>query len=160
VEAPVGNTGRSRLAVYLTQPWVELGLVTEHAFGEHLRQVAQACADAGLELAVRPHPAERGGRYAVWHELGRDRPAELDPAVLAAAVVIGTDSTALLNLAAVLGRPALRVSLPQLRHLENGLGIRQRALLDTFLPPPVDARRRDVLAEALRSAAAAGQVSD
>ena len=46
VVAPVGNTGRSRLAVYLTQPWVELGLVTEQAFGEHLRQVAQV--DRGL----------------------------------------------------------------------------------------------------------------
>ncbi|MFW5469395.1 hypothetical protein ACOCJ4_05045 [Knoellia sp. CPCC 206435] len=150
----------SRLAVYLTQPWVEMGLVPAEAFEGHLRQVAQACTDAGLELAVRPHPAERGGRYAAWHELGRDQPAELDSAVLAAAVVLGTDSTALLNLAAVQGRPALRVSVPQLRHLEQGLGRRQRALLDTFLPTPLDPRQRDVLATALRSAAGPGQVSN
>ena len=159
-EGHAGTASGSRLAVYLTQPWVEMGLVTDQAFEEHLHQVAQACTDAGLGLAVRPHPAERGGRYAAWHELARDQPAELDDAVLAAAVVIGTDSTALLNLAAVQGRPALRVSLPQLRHLERGLGRRQRALLDTFLPRPVDPRRRDVLAAALRSAAAAGHASD
>jgi len=140
--------GESR-AVYLTQPWVELGLVSEEEFRTHLAQVASACSDAGLQFAVRPHPAERGGRYAAWSELPRDLPAELDPIVLGASVVIGTDSTALLNLAAVRGRPAFRVTLPQLGHLEEGLGAGQRSLLDTFLPAPVDARDGSALKAAL-----------
>ncbi|WP_353950852.1 hypothetical protein V6K52_14580 [Knoellia sp. S7-12] len=139
-------------AVYLTQPWVELGLMTEDAFRGHLEQVASACAHVGVGFAVRPHPAERGSRYAAWPELARDLPAELDPAVVGARVVLGTDSTALLNLAAVHGRPALRVTIPELHLLERGLGSGQRSLLAAFLPPPVDARQQDVLTHALEAA--------
>lgn len=151
---PVTLTARGpdTYAVYLTQPWVELGLVTDEEFATHLQQVAAACAEAGLVFAVRPHPAERAGRYTTWRELARDLPAELDPAVLGAALVIGTDSTALLNLAAVRGRPALRVSVPQLSQLEQGLGQEQRGLLDAFLPRPVDARDVDGLARAIERA--------
>lgn len=147
--APAASGAR---AVYLTQPWVELGLVTEDAFRAHLGQVAAACADVGVAFAVRPHPAERGGRYAAWPELARELPAELDPAVVGAGVVLGTDSTALLNLAAVQGRPALRVTLPELQDLECGLGSRQRSLLAAFLPPPIDARTRATLARTLEKA--------
>ncbi|MFC7491571.1 MULTISPECIES: hypothetical protein [unclassified Knoellia] len=149
--APTSAAGEAR-AVYLTQPWVELGLVTEDAFRGHLGQVAAACADVGLAFAVRPHPAEAGGRYAAWPELARDLPAELDPAVVGAQVVLGTDSTALLNLAAVQRRPALRVTLPELHRLERGLGSEQRSLLAAFLPPPIDARHRGGLTRALEAA--------
>ncbi|WP_156969776.1 hypothetical protein [Knoellia subterranea] len=131
------STVASGQAVYLTQPWVELGLVSEADFGQHLAEVARACSVVGLELAIRPHPAEEGGRYAAWRELPREVPAELDPAVVGAPLVLGTDSTALLNLAAVHGRPAVRVTLRSLEHLERALSRDQRELLDTFLPAPV-----------------------
>ncbi|MFW5474971.1 hypothetical protein ACOCJ5_16805 [Knoellia sp. CPCC 206450] len=138
-------------AVYLTQPWVDMGLLGEDAYRRHLEDVAAACEAAGLAFAVRPHPAEAGGRYAAWRELPRTRPAELDPHVLAGAVVLGTDSTALLNLAAVHGKRALRVSLAELDHLESALGGDQRSLLDAFLPAPVPARDGAVLTSALAS---------
>ena len=129
-------------AVYLTQPWVELGLVTEEAFGAHLEQVVAGVRRRGSQLRGAPSP--RGARRPVCRVAraarATSRPSWTRPCS-GPRVVIGTDSTALLNLAAVQGRPALRVTLPQLRHLEDGLGERQRSLLDAFLPPPVDARR-------------------
>lgn len=138
-------------AVYLTQPWVEMGLLGEDAYRSHLQDVAAASEAAGLAFAVRPHPAEAGGRHTAWRELPRDLPAELDPQVLAAAVVLGTDSTALLNLAAVHAKRALRVSMPELGHLESALGPDQRSLLDAFLPAPLPAGDRTALAAALAS---------
>jgi hypothetical protein len=131
--------GLPRQAVYLTQPWVELGLLAETAYEAHLRQTARACADQGLALMVRPHPVERTERYAAVPGIavlpGRG-PAELDQTVLDAVVALGADSTALLNVAALQGVPAVRLGLPELDVLEQRLAPRQRSLLDAFLPPP------------------------
>jgi hypothetical protein len=128
--APAGRV------VYLTQPWPALGLVDEGAYRAHLEAVDGACATAGLSLTVRPHPAEDPGRYAGLVSAARTGPAELDRAVSSAAAVLGADSTALLNLAAIHGTPALRVRVPGLERLTAGLAPRQRRLLDAFLPPP------------------------
>lgn len=134
-------------ALYLTQPWVELGVLDEAAYAGHLDAVAAACTAAGLTLAVRPHPAERVERYAAWSRVDGHLPAEVDPRVLAAQVVMGSTSTALLNLAAVHERRTVRVAVPELSHLEAGLGARQRSLLDAFLPSPVGI---DALGDALQ----------
>ena len=64
-------------------------------------------------------------------------PGELDPQVAGAAVVLGTSSTALLNVASLYGTPALRVAVPELAHLDDQLSHRQRSLLDAYLPRAV-----------------------
>lgn len=131
-----GDPGSPGRAVFLTQPWPELGLVPRDRYTEHLQDVARACAAAGLGLWLRPHPAEDREAYSGFDVLAGRGPAELDAAVTSAEVVLGADSTALLNVAAIHGRPAYRVSMPELDRLEANLGQRQRRLLDAFLPPP------------------------
>lgn len=123
--------------VYLTQPWPDVGVMSESAYLDHLRAVRDQCAAAGVELALRPHPSEDLGRYGGFVLVGGSVPAELDREVVGAAAVIGSNSTALLNLSAVHGTPAVRVTAPELQPLEAALTDRQRSLLDTFLPPAV-----------------------
>ena len=129
--------GRSanRTVVFLSQPWVELGLLSEERYLDHLGQIAAACRRAGLELAVRPHPGENAERFAEFRVVSRRTPAELDADVVAARAVIGVSSTAMLNMAAVHGRPALRVAIPELAHLDAELSSNQRSLLDQWLTP-------------------------
>ncbi|WP_156887558.1 polysialyltransferase family glycosyltransferase [Propionicicella superfundia] len=125
-------------AVFLTQPWVELGTVTDVAYRRHIAEVAAACTAAGYTFAVRPHPAEDASRYAQWDVLPGTVPAELDPRITSSAVVLGATSTALLNLAAIFRLPAYRVGGKELAVLDELLSPRQRALLDTYLPPTVE----------------------
>ncbi len=144
-----GEAAAPGTAVYLGQPWPELGVMAEAEYLDHLHVVAEACDGAGLTLVVRPHPSEDPGRYAGLTRSSSDVPAELDRAAVSAVVVIGSHSTALLNLAAVHGVPAVRVTAPGLAGLDRALGSRQRALLDTFLPSPLDpAGLRSALARA------------
>jgi len=62
-------------------------------------------------------------------------PAELDPDVVGATLVIGATSTALLNIKALYGTRVIRVVAPELTHLDHELSPGQRSLLDAFLPP-------------------------
>ena len=96
---------------------------------------------------LRPHPSESPARYRGFALTAGTGPAELDREVTEASVVVGSNSTALLNLAAVHGTRAVRVTAPELAPLEAALTDRQRTLLDTFLPPPVSV---DGLPSALR----------
>ncbi|MGL4174822.1 MAG: hypothetical protein ACRCSN_01995 [Dermatophilaceae bacterium] len=127
------------VAVYLSQPWPELGVLTPDQHAEHLVAVAAACDAVGLTLRVRPHPAEDLRRYDATRleVVNTTGPAELDAGVVGAAVVLGSHSTALLNIAAVHGTPALRVAVRGLDALEAGLSRDQSALLTTFLGEPV-----------------------
>lgn len=136
-----GDAPPPRTAVYLTQPWVDLGLVSEQQYAAHLREVSAACDRAGLRLVVRPHPRERLRPYADLPTIPTDRPAEIDRAVVDAAVVLGANSTALLNVRAIHRSPVARVRLPELAGLDARLGARQRSLLDAFLPTPVTVDR-------------------
>jgi hypothetical protein len=133
-----GSSPTAPVAVYLTQPWPELGVMSEGAYLEHLRGVREECAEAGLPLALRPHPSETPSRYAGFDLVGGRLPAELAREVVEATVAIGSNSTALLNLAAVHATTSLRVTAPGLGPLENALTERQRSLLSTFLPGPVE----------------------
>lgn len=132
-----GTPPPGRRAVYLTQPWPDIGVMPEAAYIEHLVAVRDQCAAAGIGLALRPHPSEDLRRYAGFDVVTGGAPAELAREVVGSRVVIGSNSTALLNLAAVHGTPALRVTAPELTPLETALTRRQRTLLDTFLPAPV-----------------------
>ena len=123
-----------RVAVYLTQPWVELGLLSADAYRRHLDAVAASCRSAGLRLQVRPHPVEEPGRYAGLDLITGPVPAELDARVVDASAVLGGPSTALLNLAAVHGVPAIWLRLPETRALEAAMSERQRSLLSAFVP--------------------------
>lgn len=123
-----------RAAVYLTQPWVELDLVTEASYLAHLEAVERACSASGLKLEVRPHPVEDPGRYAGLPLITGQAPAELDHRVVDASVVLGGASTALLNLAAVHGVPAIRVSLRETDKLDAAMNSRQASLFAAFVP--------------------------
>jgi hypothetical protein len=135
------------VAVYLTQPWPDIGVMSERTYLDHLSAVRDACAREGLALVVRPHPSESPARYRGFVLTAGTGPAELDREVTEASVVVGSNSTALLNLAAVHGTRAVRVTAPELTPLEVALTERQRTLLDTFLPAPVSV---DGLPSALR----------
>jgi hypothetical protein len=126
----------SRSVVFLSQPWVELGLLTEAAYLAHVDSMARSCAGEGLRLVVKPHPVEASARYGGFDVASSSGPAELDPDIVSAHAVAGLSSTALLNLAAVHGTPAVRLALPELASLEAGLSADQRSLLDRFLPAP------------------------
>jgi hypothetical protein len=124
-------------AVLISQPWVELGQLSAGRYTAVLRGVQAACAAAGLALLVRPHPAEDPSHFDGLPVAHSSDPAELDRAVVDAGVVLGFNSTALVNLAAVYGTPVLRVAMPELAAVEAGMSSAQRSLLDAFLPPPV-----------------------
>ncbi|GAA2742798.1 hypothetical protein GCM10009868_14170 [Terrabacter aerolatus] len=124
-------------AVYLTQPWAALGLLSQTAYAAHLAAVREAVASVGLSLVLRPHPWEQPESYAGFDLVHGRTPAELDRHVVAAGLVLGGNSTALLNLAAVHHTPAARVMVPELASLDAALGSGQRTLLDSFLPPAV-----------------------
>lgn len=132
---------RSDEVVMLTQPWVQLGLLSADVYRRHLADVAEIVAAQGNSLVVRPHPAEPRDAYAGFTVIDDTRVAERDERVVNAAGVVGGTSTALLNLRALYGLPAARLIAPGLERLETELGADQRALLDTYLPPAVAARR-------------------
>ncbi|WP_374968547.1 hypothetical protein [Terrabacter sp. BE26] len=132
-----GPSPTSPRAVYLTQPWPDLGVMSEASYLQHLQAVRDQCAAAGLDLVVRPHPSEHLDRYAGFQLVEGSAPAELAREVVGSRVVIGSNSTALLNLAAVHQTPAIRVTAPELATLETALTSRQRSLLDAFLPAAV-----------------------
>jgi hypothetical protein len=96
--------------------------------------VDRATEAAGLALVVKPHPWEPAEVYRGLTVL-EGGPAELERPVVEAELVIGANSTALLNVAAVHGTRVARVVVPQLARLDAALGARQRSLLDAFLPP-------------------------
>lgn len=124
-------------AILLTQPWVDLGLIDPEAYTRHVAALAAEQRAAGRRFLIRAHPAETLGRYADYESLPIGVPAELDPAVVTADLLIGASSTALLNLAALHHRPVLRVLPPGTEALEQALSADQRSLLSRYLPPPV-----------------------
>lgn len=132
-----GSAPSTARAVYLTQPWPDIGVMSEASYLAHLEAVREQCAAAGIGLVLRPHPSEDLARYGGFDVLPGDAPAELAREVVGSRMVIGSNSTALLNLSAVHGTPALRVTAPELAPLEAALTQRQRRLLDSFLPGTV-----------------------
>lgn len=130
-----GTGARPGTAVYLTQPWPELGVMSRPAYLNHLREVEVACAAAGLTMVVRPHPAEEPSAYSGFRLTDTFGLAECDRAIMGADLVIGSNSTSLLNLAAIHHTRVVRVTMPPLRPLDDALSSRQRSLLDAFLPP-------------------------
>ncbi len=139
-----GTQETTQQAVFITQPWVELGILSDDAYRGHISEVAAVCQKAGYRFAVRPHPAEDGARYRDWDVIPGTAPAELEPRITSSAVVLGATSTALLNVAAIFGSRAFRVGGKELAVLDELLSERQRALLDTYLPPTVAPTALDV----------------
>ncbi|KNX37753.1 hypothetical protein [Luteipulveratus halotolerans] len=137
--AQVTPTSDRRRVVLATQPWVDLGLLDEASYLAHIDQVLTGVDRAGGRLVVRPHPAEPPERYAGLNVLPGHGPAELDPDVVRAAAVVGGSSTAVLNLAAVHGLQAVRLTPPRLEHLDRELGEQQRTLLEALAGPVVAA---------------------
>lgn len=130
---PVPATKAER-AVYLAQPWVAMGVLPAEAHHRHLRGVEAAVRASGLDFVIRPHPADPDGAYDGFPVAVGTGPAEMDPEVVGARVVLGTTSTALLNLAALYGTRAVRVRHESLAHLDDELGPDQRSLLEQFVP--------------------------
>ncbi|HWC23318.1 MAG TPA: hypothetical protein VG502_13550 [Flexivirga sp.] len=123
--------------VFLSSPWVEIGVLDETAYLRHIEAIGVAARRRGKRLVVCPHPAEDRARYRDFETLAGDLPAELNPDVVGASGAIGGTSTALLNLAALHGMATTRVVTPGLEHLETALGPVQRGLLTRYLPSPV-----------------------
>lgn len=122
-------------AVFLSQPWPELGVMSEDRYAEHVAEVARAAESAGLEFAVLPHPGEPSARHTRWRVTSDDTLAEFNPVALGARVLLGASSTAMLNLASIHGIPALRVGTPELTQLDHQLAPDQASLLGQYAAP-------------------------
>lgn len=134
-------------AIYLTQPWVELGVMTQADHERHVVDLRAACEKAGLRFGIRPHPLDDPSRYVDQWVLSERSAAEFDRRIATAALVIGANSTALLNIRAIHGTRVLRVFAPGASVLDRTLSRRQLSLLDAILPPAVDVGRvRETLA--------------
>lgn len=137
----VTRSAVTRTAIFCSQPWVELGLVPAAEYTAHVLTVAETCRNHGLAFVLRPHPAEDISRYPATIQVRPgDSPVELDGDAVNAAVAIGASSSALINLSALHGVPAVRVSPPQIAQLDTTLSPAQRSLLATYLGPdtPLD----------------------
>jgi hypothetical protein len=133
-----GQPPAADVVVYLTQPWSALGVMTRSVYAAHLASVRDAVAADGRRLLIKPHPWEGPQAYGDFDVIDGATPAELDRTIAGAALVIGANSTALLNLSAVHRTPVVRVTAPALSGLDAALADRQRSLLNAFLPPPVE----------------------
>lgn len=133
--------------VYLSQPWVEFGLVSEAAYLRHIAGVQSTVRATGRGLIVRPHPLESPRRYRSHDVVGSSGPAEADPLVVGAAAVVGDTSTALVNLASMFGTRAYRVSLEEPAIWPHPMSRQQRSLFDSFVDSP---STLDALGERLR----------
>jgi hypothetical protein len=129
--------GAGQRVVFLTQPWVEFRLISEFDYLSHLAAVAELVDGAGMDFRIRPHPTEPDGRYSRFGTLPTGLPAELDPEVLGARLLLGETSTALLNLAAVHGLSAARVIGPLAGDHSLALSDAQAALFRQFVPVSV-----------------------
>lgn len=130
------HPGTSSDAIILTQPFVDLALVSEQRYVAYVEQLVESARSVGLEPVVRPHPAENAARYAHLPLMAGRGVAELDPAVVGAAAVIGGPSTALVNLASMHGAHVVWVSEPSLGHLDTDVSQAQREIFATFLGQP------------------------
>ncbi len=128
----------SNQAVFLSQPWPELGVVSESNYLAHMTELAEACSDAGLDFLVHPHPAEPTERYSAWPTSPEPKMAEFDPSCVSAALVLGGPSTALLNLAAIHQVPALHCVVADQQSTSELLVAKQRRLLAHYLGEPVN----------------------
>jgi hypothetical protein len=126
---------RAERAVFISQPWPELGVMDESEYVHHVDDVARASRAAGLEFVVVPHPGEPEARFAHLSVTDGHTMAELNPVALGARVLAGASSTAMLNLAAIHGIPAVRVGTPQLADLDRRLAPRQATLLSRYATP-------------------------
>ncbi|MBB2985446.1 polysialyltransferase family glycosyltransferase [Terracoccus luteus] len=123
--------------VYLTQPWVELGAMTPDEHARHVYDLRTACEDAGYALGIRPHPRDDPARYGDAWIMTKRSAAEFDRRIARADLLIGANSTAMLNIRAIHGTRVLRVTTPGLTRLDATLSARQHSLLDALLPPAV-----------------------
>lgn len=131
-----------RRAVFLSQPWPELGVMSEATYLRHVAELAETCSAVGLEFTVHPHPAEDPRRYNAWPAPTPHPLAELDADAINASVVIGASSTALVNLAAIHGTPVMRVATQELLELDRQLSPRQASLLQHHAGPNVPPEAR------------------
>lgn len=139
---PDDHPGR---VVFLSQAWPELGVLDEAKYAQHLDEVARAVQLAGREFVVLPHPGEPKERHERYAVEGPQVLAEFHPVALGAEVLVGASSTAMLNLAAVHGIPAIRVGTPELTKLDHDLAPGQASLLGQYAAPslsPVEFGRR------------------
>lgn len=132
--APVAVEAAGQTVVYLAQPWVELGLVGVDEYRARLTQLGAEVAEVGMDLAIRPHPTSSAELHRGLRVIDGDGPAELDPAVQGARLLVGETSSALINAAALFGTPACRLDGPVYRQLAAGLSPAQRGIADAFVP--------------------------
>lgn len=130
--AQVRRRGANGKAVFLTQPWPELGVLAEPDYLEHIAAVGEVSRAVGLEFVVHPHPAEPPSRYAGFTVRDGQRLAELDPEVVGASVLLGATSTAMVNIAAIHGVPVMRTAFPGVEALEATHSRDQEELLRTW----------------------------
>lgn len=125
-------------AVFLSQPWVEMGFLSEDRYLQHIDCIAQNVLAHDLDFAVLPHPGEDQTRYRHWQVHAPTSLAEFNPVALSARVLLGASSTAMVNLASLYGISAMRVGTPELLQLDEKLTKHQASLLNQYVAPSVN----------------------
>lgn len=100
----------------LTQPWVKLGVLTEHEYKDYITNIICEANALELKLIVKPHPSEN---FQLYQELGLNVIDTLTPVELCfdcdnCLAVIGFNSTSLILLNAIYNTPAFRLSFEKL----------------------------------------------
>lgn len=139
-EVPVVDPDR---VVVLSQPRGQVGPPRSRAeerdrvnHQAHIRRLVTRVRAEGKQVVVRPHPMEDPRAYDGLDVIAGVGPAELDPAVVSAAEVIGEPSTTLVNLAALYGRRARLVAPPVTSGAPVVLSQTQAELVRTFVDDP------------------------
>ena len=123
-QAPDNRHAGKRVALVLTQPWSEQGHIAESDEMELLRSVIIRLAEQGFFIALKPHPREAPGKYALLlrdlnglfpqmvSQSTADIAAEMHMSGMGPEdMVVGYNSTALVTAATIYGIEARVISL-------------------------------------------------
>jgi hypothetical protein len=96
------------VCLYLSQPVVEQGFITEQAYSEILLGLSLYCHGLGLKLVVKPHPRESLERYVTMGVtmLYSEHVAEAVVIHLKPKFIVGISSTALVTIPCLFGIPS------------------------------------------------------
>ena len=100
----------SRVIYYISQPVIELGIVAEQKYYDFLLRLQQIIKKYNYHLIVKPHPLESKHRYkGLQIEIDSiSYPAELRSDIKNSVVILGINSTGLINFSALYGMKVFR----------------------------------------------------
>ncbi len=121
--------------LFLSQPWVELGVMKESKYLELLRNIKMTLESHCLKLLIKPHPSELLNRYTdnCYDIYKDDSPIELSFDSINCIGLVGFNSTGLINISALYSVPIFRLHTEEMSSLN--LSLKQEHILNEFSGP-------------------------